>query len=64
MGYFTYILYSAQLDRYYVGCTQDVSIRLKEHLWKHRGYTSGADDWALRYFGLPAIALLVQGIPN
>ncbi|MDC7999645.1 GIY-YIG nuclease family protein [Aequorivita todarodis] len=50
MNYFTYILYSAKLDRYYIGSTEDISIRLKEHLWEHKGFTSKAKDWELKYF--------------
>ena len=37
------------MDRYYVGSTEDMSTRLKEHLWKHSGFTSKASDWELVY---------------
>ncbi|HLW30988.1 MAG TPA: GIY-YIG nuclease family protein [Aequorivita sp.] len=47
--YFLYILYSIHLDRYYVGSTEDISMRLKEHLWSHKGFTSKAKDWELKY---------------
>ncbi len=49
MDYFTYILYSAKLDRYYIGSTENVSTRLMEHLWKHKGFTAKAKDWVLKY---------------
>ena len=49
MDHFVYILYSAKLDRYYVGSSEDVGIRLKEHLWEHKGFTSKAKDWELKY---------------
>ena len=49
MAYYTYILYSETLNRYYVGATQDISVRLDEHLWKHKGFTAKAKDWQLRY---------------
>ena len=49
MHFFTYILYSAKLDRYYIGSTEDISMRLKEHLWNHKGFTSKAKDWELKY---------------
>ena len=47
--YYLYILYSAQLDRYCVGSTEDISMRFKEHLWKHKGFTAKAKDWELKY---------------
>ncbi|MGB3342648.1 MAG: GIY-YIG nuclease family protein [Aequorivita sp.] len=46
--YFLYILYSIHLDRYYVGSTEEISIRLKEHFWSHKGFTSKAKDWELK----------------
>ena len=49
MAYFIYILYSDTLDRFYVGATENVSTRLKEHLWNHKGFTSKAKDWELKY---------------
>ncbi|WP_026450298.1 GIY-YIG nuclease family protein [Aequorivita capsosiphonis] len=49
MNYYTYILYSAKLNRYYIGSTENVSTRLKEHLWKHKGFTAKAKDWELKY---------------
>jgi putative endonuclease len=42
-----YALYSRKLDRLYVGQTQDLARRLREH---HEGisfYTKRADDWEL-----------------
>ena len=47
--YYLYILYSFHLDRYYIGYTEDISMRLKEHLWEHKGFTSKAKDWELKY---------------
>lgn len=48
--YHTYILYSKQLDKYYIGaCGTDVSRRLEEHLWKHSSFTSKAKDWEIKY---------------
>jgi len=48
--YHTYILYSQQLDKYYIGaCGTDVNRRLQEHLWKHSGFTSKAKDWEIKY---------------
>ncbi|QAA81749.1 GIY-YIG nuclease family protein [Aequorivita sp. H23M31] len=47
--YYLYILYSEHLDRYYIGSTEDISVRLKEHLWNHEGFTARAKDWEIRY---------------
>gem|GEM_PF-6676280 len=49
MNYFTYILYSEKLDKYYVGYTKEISQRLEQHLWKHKGFTGKADDWIVKY---------------
>ncbi|WP_245800143.1 GIY-YIG nuclease family protein [Zobellia uliginosa] len=37
------------MDRYYVGSTQDMSVRLEEHLKNHKGFTSKAKDWEVKY---------------
>ncbi|HMP21102.1 MAG TPA: GIY-YIG nuclease family protein [Ferruginibacter sp.] len=45
-----YILYSAQLDKFYIGCTgDDVLGRLAKHLCHHRGFTAKAKDWQVIY---------------
>ena len=45
-----YILYSAKLDRYYLGHTgEELSVRLRKHLSSHGGYTSRAKDWVMKY---------------
>jgi|SRR5690554_2000751 len=49
MDYFVYKLYSSELDKYYVGSTENINNRLKEHLWNHKGFTSKAKDWQLKY---------------
>ena len=49
MVYYVYILYSAELDKYYVGSTKDISTRLEKHLSNHKGFTSKAKDWVLKY---------------
>ena len=49
MTFQTYILYSQSLDRYYIGSTEDLAVRLKEHLWEHKGFTSKAKDWVVVY---------------
>ncbi|BFP41823.1 hypothetical protein FGF1_26690 [Flavobacteriaceae bacterium GF1] len=58
--YSVYILYSATLDTYYVGCLGDVPRRLQKHLYNHKGFTGRAKDWELKYteeFDLRADAL-------
>ncbi|WP_422348949.1 GIY-YIG nuclease family protein [Flagellimonas sp.] len=49
MKYWVYILYSGHLDKYYVGSTQDIEGRLQRHLAAHKGFTSHAKDWVLKY---------------
>jgi putative endonuclease len=49
--YFCYILYSATLDRFYIGSTSlETSDRLDNHLTKYYGaskFTAKANDWNL-----------------
>jgi len=49
MYYFVYILFSDSLNRYYIGSTKDIVRRIEAHLWNHKGFTSKAKDWQLRY---------------
>ena len=49
MMYIVYILYSASADRYYVGCTNDINRRLKEHNRIKGKYTDRGIPWELRY---------------
>jgi putative endonuclease len=49
MTYTLYILYSATLDKYYVGFTGDLlEERLSRHNSNHKGFTGGR-DWVLKY---------------
>ncbi|MNG24057.1 GIY-YIG nuclease superfamily protein [compost metagenome] len=48
--YFTYIIYSVTLNKYYVGSCQNVEERLKDHLNSRSKYTKVAKDWELKYF--------------
>ena len=43
--YYVYILYSKQIDRYYVGQTDDIGKRVQSHLSGISKYTSIANDW-------------------
>ncbi|MFZ6024448.1 MAG: GIY-YIG nuclease family protein [Bacteroidota bacterium] len=44
---YVYILYSRQLDRYYIGSTSDIQSRLTKHLSEHSGFTGKAKDWII-----------------
>ena len=48
--YFTYIIYSATINRYYVGFTNNLSERLKRHNAKHKGFSNQASDWMVIYY--------------
>ena len=50
MDAIVYILYSCELDKYYIGYTTDsISERLRRRLSNHKGFTSRAKDWLLVY---------------
>ena len=43
---YTYILHSAFMEKYYIGCTEmTIEERLEKHLTNHKGFTGGAKDW-------------------
>jgi putative endonuclease len=47
--FYIYIIYSAKLDRYYVGYTADIEVRIVQHNSGLSSYTSKANDWKLVY---------------
>ncbi|WP_154852170.1 GIY-YIG nuclease family protein [Cyclobacterium xiamenense] len=47
MEYFVYILYSASLDRFYVGQTQDLEARLQRHNSGRNKSTKGGIPWEM-----------------
>ena len=47
--FFVYILYSAAIDKYYAGHSENLEQRLAFHLSGKSPYTSGANDWELVY---------------
>jgi putative endonuclease len=49
MKYFVYILYSESADKYYIGQTYDLNIRLLRHKLKTTHFTKQADDWKVVY---------------
>jgi len=45
-----YIIFSASLNKYYVGHTGDtIEERLRKHNSNHNGFTGGLSDWKLVY---------------
>ena len=42
-------IFCTLLDRYYVGSTRNISVRIEKHLQSKRGFTSAAKDWKLCY---------------
>ena len=48
--YFVYILYSSNLNKFYVGQTLDLINRLKEHNAGESRYTSHGVPWILLWF--------------
>ncbi|MEB0303372.1 GIY-YIG nuclease family protein, partial [Mucilaginibacter sp. 5C4] len=47
--FFTYILYSQSLNKYYVGSTSNVEERLKKHNSNHKGFTGRAPDCVIKW---------------
>ena len=37
------------MDKYYIGSTKEIESRLEKHLSNHKGFTSKAKDWVLKY---------------
>ena len=50
MTFLVYIIYSASLNRYYVGYTGSlITERLAKHNFNHKGFTGKTPDWEIRY---------------
>ena len=49
MAYFTYIIYSSKIDKYYIGYTENLVTRLSQHNSGISTYTASADDWTLQH---------------
>ncbi|MFK8036779.1 MAG: GIY-YIG nuclease family protein [Crocinitomicaceae bacterium] len=47
--YYSYILYSKSLDKYYVGHTQNLNERLNRHNRSGSKYTSRGQPWEIAY---------------
>ena len=48
MDYTVYILYSVLIDKFYVGYTNNIERRLKEHNRRKGKYTDRGIPWVLR----------------
>ena len=48
--FYVYIIYSQSIDKYYIGQTDNIQIRLLKHNSFHKGFTSQAVDWVVKYF--------------
>jgi putative endonuclease len=48
--FFTYILHSETLDKFYIGSTGDtLENRLYKHNVNHKGFTGKVNDWKIVY---------------
>ena len=45
--FYTYIIFSERINKYYVGSTQDVEERLRRHNLDHSKSTKGKGPWEL-----------------
>lgn len=62
--FYTYILYSQEADKFYIGVTENPEERLKKHNNKNKGFTNRANDWKivfLREFNTKPDALSFEG---
>ena len=48
--WYTYIIYSEKLDRFYIGYTDNLSWRLERHNQGWGRFTKGGIPWELVYF--------------
>ncbi len=48
--WFIYILYSNKIDKYYVGYTKDLNLRIQRHNSGWSRYTKSGIPWDLVYF--------------
>ena len=45
--FYTYILYSETIDKFYIGVTTNPEERLKKHNNASKGFTNRASDWKI-----------------
>ena len=49
MPFHTYIIYSIKLDKYYIGYTENLPLRLDQHNQGKSTFTAKASDWTLKW---------------
>ncbi len=47
--HFVYIIYSKIRNRYYIGSTSNITLRLEKHNTNHSGFTGNTGDWVLKF---------------
>ena len=45
--FYTYILFSNTINKFYVGASENPEERLKKHNAKNKGFTNQANDWQI-----------------
>jgi putative endonuclease len=45
--FYTYILFSDTINKFYVGASENPEERLKKHNAKNKGFTNQANDWQI-----------------
>ncbi len=45
--FYTYILYSKNIDKFYVGYSSNLEERICKHNNKHKGFTNQTQDWEI-----------------
>jgi putative endonuclease len=48
--FYTYIIFSNTLDKYYTGSCENIQNRLNDHLNSRSTFTKTAKDWIIVYF--------------
>ena len=49
MTFLVYILFSKELNKYYVGFTsEEITERLRKHNSNHKGFTGNVGDWEIK----------------
>lgn len=49
MSYVVYIIFSAKLNKYYIGHTENIEKRINDHNSGISAFTSKASDWEIKY---------------
>ena len=49
MIYYTYIIYSKKIDKFYIGYSANIEDRLRKHNTNNKSFTGKANDWEIVY---------------